>query len=360
MEVNNPLSSASKISLRPEGSVKNRLKFSKNEVVEGKVLESLPSGKVSLLIKGRRITANSGMPISQGKVLLLKVEEILPVPSLKLLGIKFQASKAINIPTILSAIKENLWKAISENRNLSELPKGAVTKFKELMDDVSMRSFFESKPEAYLKKMIDKSGLSWEAKLRKALIHNTVSGNNTNKIIEGDLKGLASKWLTLNKEKGVILKRFVSTIQNVQLLNQTGLEQDRKIFLPIPIQWPGGSFAVGQLLMHLPEKGEDESQSKERKKDVFRVSFLLELSHLGPLRADLTIKDKEIEGRFLLTKEETRRLVEKNIPIFIDSMKERGFSIGHMACHLKDAETVKEPLIKEIIHEEGSSVSLIA
>jgi len=85
-----------------------------------------------------------------------------------------------------------------------------------------------------------------------------------------------------------------------------------------------------------------------------------ELSNLGPLRADLTIKGKEIEGRFLLTKEEAKLLIEKGIPIFVSRLKEKGFSVRSMECHLKDPEIVKQSLIEEIIHQEGNTISLVA
>ena len=86
----------------------------------------------------------------------------------------------------------------------------------------------------------------------------------------------------------------------------------------------------------------------------------MELSNLGPLRADLNIKGKEIGGRFLLTKEEAKLLIEKSIPIFISRLKEKGFSVRSMECHLKDPETVKQSLIEEIFQEEGNTISLVA
>lgn len=362
IEVSYPPSSASKISLQPEANPKSFLKLFKNEVVEGSVIKSSSLGEALLLINGRRVMAKTYVPLREGSVLSLKVEEIVPIPTLKVLGIKFTDSDAINISMILSAIKENLWKTIFENIHHYGLPKEALSLFRELMTDLSLRLFLKSNPEL-LRVFIDKSGLSWEGKLRKAALTRTIGRDNLNKLIEGDLKGLASRFLALKGENGVlkdVLERFVSTIKNIQLLNHLGLEQERKIFLPIPIQFSNGLFTVGQLLIHIPQKGKDGDTKQGIDKKFFRITFLLELSNLGPLRADLNIKGKEIGGRFLLTKEEAKLLIEKSIPIFISRLKEKGFSVRSMECHLKDPETVKQSLIEEIFQEEGNTISLVA
>jgi len=359
IKVGDPPSPASKISLEPDAHSKSLLKLLKNEVLEATVLESSSLDKALLLIKGRRVMARTYAPLRQGGVLSLKVQEVSPTPTLKLLGTEFPNSLAIHSSIILSAIKENLWKTIIENINHYGLPKGALSLFRELMNDMSLRLFLKSQPEL-LRTLIDKSGLSWEAKLRKAVTSKTVGGDNLNRLIQGDLKGQVSRFLALSEEKGVLLKRFISTINNIQLVNRLGLEQDGRIFLPIPIQFPNGLFTVGQLLIHLPQKGSDEHGKRKRDKDVLRITFLLELSNLGPLRADLSIKGKDIEGKFLLTREEAKLLIEESIPIFVSRIKERGFFVRYIECHLKDPEIVKESLIKEIIQEEGNTISLVA
>jgi len=360
IEINYPLFFTSKISLQPEANSKPLLKLFKNEVVEGKVLQSFSSGNVLLLIKGRRVMAKTYVPLREGEILSLKVEETLPIPTLKLLGIKFTDSNAINISIILSAIKENLWRSTFENINHYGLPKEASAQFKELMHNLSMGLFLKSTPEL-LWEIIDKSGLNWEAKLRNILVSKKIGGaDNLDKLIQGNLKGLTSRLVALKEEDGVFLKRFVSAIKNIQLLNHLGLEQDRKIFIPIPIQFPDGLFTLGQLLIHLPQKEKDGNTRKRIDKNPFRITFLLELSNLGPLRADLSIKGKEIGGRFLITKEEIKLLIKNNIPSLIKKLKDKGFTVSSIECHLKDPEMVKQSLIEEIIHQEGNTISLVA
>ena len=280
MKISYPQFSTSRISLQPEANSKSLLKLSKNEVVEGKVLRTFSSDNALLLIKGRRVMARSYVPLKEGKILYLQVEETAPTPTLKLLG---------------------------------------------------------------------------------TLVSKKIGGAaSLDKLMQGDLKGLVSRLVALNEKKGTPLKRFVSGIKNIQLLNHPGLEQDRKIFIPIPIQFPDGLFTLGQLLIHLGQKEKNGSTRKKIDENPFRITFLLELSNLGPLRADLSIKGKEIRGTFLITKEEIKFFIKNNIPSLINKLKGKGFTVSSIECHLKDHEIVKQSLVEEIIHQEGNAISLVA
>jgi hypothetical protein len=359
IEVSSPSSSPSKISLQKETHPKSFLTLSKNEIVEGMVLKSFSLSKALLFIKGRRVMARTAVPLTEGRLLSLKVQETVPVLTFKLLGTKPADLDIVSIALILSAVKENLWKSTSENIAHYGLSREALSRFKELMDDLSRGLFSKSGPDL-LRLLIDKSGMSWEAKLREALHNKTIGRDNLAQLIDGDLKGLASKFLGLKGESAVLLKRLVSTLTHIQILNHLGLEQEEKIFLPVPIQFPDGLFTVGQLLIQLPQKEWDEHRKKKAHKDLSRITFLLDLSVLGPLRADLSIQGQAIEGRFLLTKKETKERIEKGIPLLVSRLEERGFSVLSMECHLKDPLIVNESLIQEIIPDEGYTLNLIA
>lgn len=354
-----PSSSPSEISLQKEAHPKSFLTLSKNEVVEGMVLKSFSLSKALLFIKGRRVMARTAVPLAEGRVLSLKVQKTVPVLAFKLLGTKPADLDIASIALILSAVKENLWKSISENIDHYGLSREALSRFKELMDDLSLGLFSKSGPDL-LRLLIDKSGVNWEAKLREALHNKTIGRDNLAKLVDGDLKGLASKFLGLKGERAVLLKRLVLTLTHIQILNYLGLKQEGKIFLPVPIQLPDGLFTVGQLLIQFPQKERNEHRKKRARKDLSRITFLLDLSVLGPLRADLTIQGQAIEGRFLLTKKEAKARIEKGIPLLVSRLEERGFSVLSMECHLKDPVIVNESLIQEIIPDEGYTLNLIA
>lgn len=358
IEISHTPLSASKISLQLKDNFRPHPEFAKNEIIKGQVLKTISLSEALLLINGKKVTAKTQLPLREGATLLLKVEETVPVPTLKLLGPPITGPNTVNVAVILAAMQENLWKTILENITTSGFSKENGLLFRELMHDLSTKLFAESDPNL-LKTFINKSGLNWEKKLKEFCIQKQIGEDGINKLIAEDLKGLGSRLLSLNADKEIILNRFISTLQNIQLLNHLGLEQDGKIFLPMPIQFPNGLFTVGQLLIQLYQEPNDEHKKKEKDRSLYRISFLLELSNLGPLRADLAIREKKIDGRFLLANQESKLIIEKNLPSLINNLQDRGFVVNHMECHLKKPEVIKHSLIKEMIHEEGFTVNLI-
>jgi hypothetical protein len=354
-----PIFSTAKISLQVNPNSRSRPQLAQNEVVVGKVLKSLPAGKALIQIKGSVMVARTPYPLNEGVTLSLKVEDLSPSPTLKLLGLQTKQTNPVNTSIIVSAIEENLWKSTLENMGQFGLEKGSQSLLKELLTDLTLRLFSKPNPEL-LKEIIERSGVNWEAKLKRLLSHKTPGGPNLDRLIEGDLKGLISKFADLDEKKSSQLSRLVTTIKNIQLLNHDGLDQDRKIFLPVPMQFPDGFFTVGQLLMHLPQTGKDGCEPGQNTKKSFKITFLLDLSRLGPLRADLTVKGKEIAAQFLLTNEEAKLIIEKGIPVFIERVKELGFSLSIVEYHIREKEVIRHALIKELIKEEGGNISLVA
>lgn len=352
--------SSSKISLQPVDNTTFDSKLTENEIVKGKVLKSFSLKDVLLLIKGKRIMAKTHMPLREGSIISLKVEEIRPSPVLKLLGILSENIETINTSIILTGLKKNLWKTIIENMDNFILPDNDKILFKELIDDISKKLFLKPNP-GLLKELVDKSGIGWEAKLREIITSKTnYSKADINELLAGDLKGLGSKIVSLMEGQNDLFKEFVSMIKNIQLLNQLGVEQERKIFIPVPFQFPDGLFNMGQLLIHLNENKKKDGDGKEKNKDVFRISFLLEMSNFGPLRADLVVRQKQINGRFLLVEKKAKMIIEKQLPSLVKALEKKGFVIPHFECYVKKPVEVKNSLIKEIVHKEGHNISLVA
>ena len=349
---------SSTISLQPDSNTSINPNLSENEIVKGKVLKSISLKNVMLLIKGQRVMAKTHMPLREGSVISLKVEEVHPNPVLKLLGTINGNIEKINTSIILTGLKKNIWKTIIDNIDHYILPDNDKIMFKELVDDISKKLFLKPNPDL-LRELFDKSGIGWEAKLRNIITSKAYySKASINELITGDLKGLGSKMLSLIEGKSDIFEKFVSTIKNVQLLNQLGLEQERKIFIPIPLQFPDNLFTMGQLLIHLKDKEKDNG--KEKVKNFFKISFLLEMSNLGPLRADLVVRKKQINGRFLIVEEKAKIIIEKQLPTLIKTLEKKGFNIPNFECHVKKPAEIKDSLIKEIINEENHSINFVA
>jgi hypothetical protein len=228
------------------------------------------------------------------------------------------------------------------------------------MASLSMRLFLTSPPDL-LHVLIEQSGFAWESKLRKALRGKKIGSGGLNKLAAKDLKGLCSKFVTLDEEEDSPLHRLHSAIQNVQLLNKFGLAQKRMLFFPIPFQFPDGLSTVGQLLIQVPhEETDGQGSTRQDGKSSFHVTFLLELSRLGPLKVDLTLKGKDIWAMILLTREDARALIESALPGFITRIKEAGLSIHSLECRCREPEIVTRSLMEEIFHHEDNTISVIA
>ena len=311
-----------------------------------------------LLIKGERVLANTHVPLNEGNAVTLKVEKTYPNPILKLIKIEGEGVDSVNTSLILNGVKTNLWKTILENMDKYSISIKEKELLNELIIDISKKLFPKPDPDALIES-IDKSGLRWENKINEILNSKTHQQVDIQKLLAGDLKGLISKFIASAQGNDEHFNRFVSMIKNVQLLNHFGFEQDGKIFIPMPLQLPDGFFTVGQLLIQCDRYKNDRREKKEKENRFFRMSFLLELSNLGPLRADLAIQGKQISGRFLTVKEKTKCIIEQNLPSFIAAFKKRGFSIFQLECHVKEAKQVNDTLIKEIIREESCNISLV-
>ncbi|MBW1934053.1 MAG: hypothetical protein JRI79_00195 [Deltaproteobacteria bacterium] len=275
---------------------------------------------------------------------------------------KLAGSLRVNTPLILFAIRENVWKLALESIGHYKFPRKPLLLFKILMNDLSLQLFLDQPPEL-LTKLLDKSGLTWEAKLKKALLTKEADKNMVDELIKGDLKGLALKLLAAKDKQPLALKTLVSAIDNIQLLNHLWIKQKGKIFLPIPIQLQNGLFTVGQLLIQFFPSRKDRQEGrkeKEAKKDFYKVTFLLHFSSLGPLKVDIIMHRKQIMAKFILARKETKSLVERKLPVLVHSIEKKGFAVHTAVCVLREAELFSQSLLEEIAWDGASTINLVA
>ena len=349
----------SRLSIQFRDNDTSQPQFIKNEIVKGIVLKSISSTSIMLLIKGKRVNANTHIPLSEGSFVTLKVENTHPNPILKLLNIEGKGIDTVNTSIILNGINKNLWKTIIENIDQYAISIKEKEILEELWTDISKKLFPNPTPER-LKEFIDHSGMGWENKIRKLLTSETHQPLDIQKLLTSDLKGLISKYITSSSQENELFNGFVSMIQNIQLLNHFAIKEDGKLFIPLPLRFSDGYFTVGQLLIASDRFKGSRRKKREQENGVFRISFFLELSHLGPLRADLAIQNNKISGRFLTVKEKTKKVIEKQLPSFISAFDKRGFSILHLECYLKEPKHVNDTPINEIIPKRSCNISLVA
>ncbi|MBW1675902.1 MAG: hypothetical protein DRH76_11235 [Deltaproteobacteria bacterium] len=163
-----------------------------------------------------------------------------------------------------------------------------------------------------------------------------------------------------DRQKGplTLLKKSADTMADIQLPNCGGTPEGRTIFLPLAVDFSWGRSTLGQLLIRLPRKDENLGDRKGKARKPYKVTFLLDLLHLGPIRADLQIIDKEIRASFLTARDETRRVLSNSVARFVSILNAKGFLVHDIQCRLNDAETIQESFLKEIYEREGESINL--
>ena len=307
--------------------------------MEGEVVESYSSNTALLLIKGKRLIARTPVPLPPGKTVALRVEEPAPLPVLRLIGLKTGDPRTANLPLLLSAIDENIWQSVYAWARQNPLQSNLASLLQRALKD--WRGDFSGMGPESLKKMLARSGYHWEAKLGQLVRQKGIS-EALSKLVEGDLKGETIRSMAQGEGGNPLLKRLVHVIEEVQILN-LGLLENRKIFLPIPLEFPDGWYTVAQLLIHLPGRREDPSGKEEKR--VTHITLLLNMSGLGCLRIQMTIMGKNIEGVCMTGSEETKAYLERNISSFLESLGEKGFSVRSVACILDDLREVERNLL---------------
>jgi len=360
IKTNFPDIRAIRLSNYPENPSKHHsspIKFEMNEVVEAKVLRLLSQNKALLIIKGKQVVAKTQIPLQEGRTFYLITDSVSPILSLKPLGFSHSLFFSPNISLVLSAIKENLWGAIIGKKNALALPEKTILHLRTLIQELSLAPFTRITPE-FLKRFIEKSGLNWEAKLKKAIHRKAIHPEDIRKLAAGDLKGLASKLMALDK-KNKPLEHFISFIKHVQLLNQKDSHQGIKCFIPIPVQYTDSDFTVARLLIQLPGKNSNKSGKLKQGQIPVRISLYMELTYLGPIYTEVFLMGKKVTGKFILIKPEAQMLIEEKIPELIDQLKEKGYTASNIICSVVDPDFIEQTLMADLIQPEDTFLDVV-
>nr|CBX30142.1 hypothetical protein N47_D29510 [uncultured Desulfobacterium sp.] len=330
--------------------------FAENEIIKGRVFKILDPETAIISIKGQNFSAKTLLPLKIGADLIFTVVKSSPVPVLRSLGLQLIKPEPANISTILSAIKDNLWKTVFEKIAAVKDMAPLKMSYSQIIENLP-KKLFESGNVEYLKEIIDRSGLFFEAKLKMAIEKNPPEAKQISQILKNDIKGLLADFISKTDDGET--KQLLSVIKNLQMLDVSGLDQEKKIFIPLPLLFPDGHFCIAQLLIQLPVISKDAPEESAEDKAPLKVSLLLDLSGIGPIRADFTLKDKMVYGVFIAVTADTVELLEDGIKYFAKNLEKIGFSVRHIECRLKEPEVVTEPLILDIIQTTENNINLV-
>ena len=302
--------------------------FKKGQVVTATVLHLLSSGKARLLIDGQIIIAKTGLLLSPGEELELKVVQQKDIVELKLI----ESPQSGGTKQLVSLIR-----FLSKN-NMPDIAGIKNPVVKDILRETALKS--GKRDDSFLPRLIENNGLMWEKKMGALVKTQGQDPLNLNlvQLQKQDLKGALLNELglalsqgdALASPKGDALEKtvaFLETLESFQLLNTQTSESGRYL-LPFPV-FVGSDLSFGQLLIDTGDKKQEKNKDGHR---VIRVSFLLNMTQLGAVRADFSILKKAITGRFLLENNEVCAYMKTLIPELQTRLEQLEYDIGNIDC----------------------------
>ncbi len=347
------------------------LSVHKDEVVEGRIIKQICPHRAIILIKGKQLLARTeGVPLKPGQPASFKVAETSPQCILKSLEVTSDQQARITDLLMQSHFRESPHKGlmallhalrVSGEGSVGERVPHILMRMGALLGRISLRPHDVAHPE-FLKSFIDGSGLMWENKLRTLLVSGLESRHQAEAFMENDLKGLALKSLADVKTGKLFFTQamttFLDDMEHHQWLNLSALEEKGKLLFFIPMQWPD-ELTFAQFLIDLgAESGGMGGENDEDR--IFKLSLLLDMSHLGPVRVDASVVEKAIRVSFLVSDEDIQSLINQYTPCLQEQLERHGFSLQQVTCRLEErASLARTSLVDAMIDLEEHTISLI-
>jgi len=302
-----------------------------NKNVRARVLNILAGQKAELEINGQKVVAKTNILLTPGEEINLKILVEKDAVILKLIN-----------PSIPSGPESRsiagLVRFFSGNRFLPGPGDLKGDNIKKLIYAMALKS--GRADEDFLPCLIKNSGILWEKKLAGVLLDSDYGSNTMtlkNKlaaILKQDIKGsLMQAQALLENDSSAdspslkAASDFVKTIENYQIVNHYTQDSGR-LFLPFPVLNNSG-FNFGHLFIDTGRSSNEDTGGNTR---IIRISFLLDMTHLGALRADFSIFKKEISGRFMLEDKSACDYVKSMIPELKQRIVKIGYRLKNMDC----------------------------
>lgn len=323
-----------------------------NATLPATVMRTLSARQVQLAIGGQRVVADTFLPLQPGSQLQLKVVQTDPTPILKVLEAAGPPSSGQPPAMInLSAAGDpfarlsQLMETAASLPNRPDTENSGIARLTRLIGTLALKSAAPDLP--LLERLIQDGGMGWEGKLSNALTRDPAGAPEKLRQMAGqDLKAVALQLLAEAAEGGPVreaVERFVEGLETLQTLNRHSFEDAGRFILPLPVLWEEG-MQFGQLLLDL-NRGAGAGEGPAEK--ATRVSLLLTLTRLGPLRADFGIWKKTVNGTFGVADAETARLVQNDLPRLERSLHRSGFSAGRIDCRVLGRSTLASTSLAE-------------
>lgn len=328
------------------------LPFRIGEILRGTVAEESGPGTVVLRLSGRRIVAETQIPLPKDVELRFEVQEAWPnvilrfIPEESLPSSLVKKYLAADLPAEMLAGK--LVRLFQDPPG--SLPPEVHRTWK-LLEKVLRGPATSSGSSGAnpWQEILLKSGLFWERKMRRLF----EGGKEGLEEIGHDLKGLAAKLLAElralpEKERAPLedlirgLEGLKEKIELLQILNLRHAAREETISFLLPL-WFGEALHFIELKLSLPhaQTGQDEGVS---------LLFLLQLPAWGRMRIAVKMREKDLYACFFLSDAQGADFLRSGLPRLARSLGRLGFKPQLNLC-LESPGAISATLLQET--EEG-------
>lgn len=295
-------------------------RFSNGEIVQGQVIKTLGKEGALVRLRGISMLAATRTRLKAGQSILVKVEQVKPqfVVSLLLNDTPMQEKTAALLRLYLpSAMPVSGLLAELETLLASLAPAALKGSGLELIMAELKKTFMSYDSDG--KNIFELLGFFHESGLSRKKASQNLKRSLL--VIRRNLERLVTKDPFIYREP---LKRVAKALQNIelrQLINLVERQEIKSWQLPY---WNGANLSSVQLYV----RREFTGKGKTKKSGKIRVTLMLEMSRLGPMRIDLSAHEKNMEGQFYLSTNKAVKEVEKKLPELLKALSSAGFSAG--------------------------------
>ena len=344
------------LSIGKDTSGKSGLSLSeKNKIDDGKIVKTISPSTTEKIAAGETLSKISE---TTGSLLDLLLKDGADL-------IKTLAPFFSEPFDIFSLVKSENPLSLKEN----------VLNLKNFIFSFSLKS--DTPDHMFLPRLLEKSGLLFEKKISdllqskiadtgktdfkeiSSLFKKDITNTEFKKIADQDLKATIIKLLAGSELKSDnfshVIKNFSDMIEKFQIINSHSSESGRYL-IPFPVFF-NDSLNFGQLFFNLGNKEKGKKQNNQR---IIKVSMLLTMSALGPLRVDMALLRKEISGMIQVADEETLTFVNKMIPQFKTGLRKHDFHVSSMKCKVVAPEkTDYTAFLNDILQNEDKGLNIV-
>ncbi|HCY85178.1 MAG TPA: hypothetical protein DHV36_08595 [Desulfobacteraceae bacterium] len=296
------------------------------QVLSAKVMTTGPGDRAQLNVAGQNVSAKTDLPLTPGTTLSLLVNRgdngliSLRLTPDALLTQSGGPDSGATLGRILQGF-DQLFPQLGKTDNPG---------IKDILNSLALRSGSANKD--FLPNLIENVGITLENKVAGFLTGSMQRENFQSFWQNMEKQDLKAAVLSVIQNSGDddtagLMKGAANTLESFQQFNHQSADSNR-FLIPFPILI-GEQFDFGQLLINT---GKEEKKGEENR--VIKIAFLMNMSALGGVRADFSILNKAITGRFLLEDQETRDYMAGLIPELTARLSDIDYKATRIECQV--------------------------